>query len=69
MTFNYLFFLIVKVNNADEMMQVAAEVEDICPSPSEGLVAVEALMDLISFTPPPVSIRFGVIRSLVTNIG
>ncbi|PWA40327.1 hypothetical protein CTI12_AA563670 [Artemisia annua] len=40
-------------NNADEVMQVEEEVQDICPSPSEGLVAVEALMDLISFTPPP----------------
>ncbi|PWA77936.1 phospholipase-like protein [Artemisia annua] len=39
-------------NNAYEMMQVEEEVQDICPSPSEGLVAVEALMDLISFTPP-----------------
>ncbi|PWA42038.1 hypothetical protein CTI12_AA379740 [Artemisia annua] len=45
-----------KVNNADEMMQVEEEVQDICPSPSEGLVAVSALMDLISFTPPPGSL-------------
>ncbi|PWA83744.1 hypothetical protein CTI12_AA165460 [Artemisia annua] len=42
-------------NNADEMMHVEEELQDICPSPSEGLVAVEALMDLISFTPPPVT--------------
>ncbi|PWA58198.1 hypothetical protein CTI12_AA401190 [Artemisia annua] len=39
-------------NNADEMMHMEEEVQDICPSPSKGLVAVEALMDLISFTPP-----------------
>ncbi|PWA39217.1 hypothetical protein CTI12_AA574320 [Artemisia annua] len=45
-------------NNADEVMHVEEELQDICPSPSEGLVAVEALMDLISFTPPPVSIRY-----------
>ena len=52
-----IFCIDVKDNNADEMMHVDEEVQHICPSPSEGLVAVDALMDLISFTPPPVIIR------------
>ncbi|PWA82900.1 phospholipase-like protein [Artemisia annua] len=44
-------------NAVEEMMHVDEEVQDICPSPSEGLVAVEALMNLISFTPPRAIIR------------
>ena len=42
---------------AEETMHVDEDVGDICPSPSEGLVGVAALMELISFTPPQVIIR------------
>lgn len=48
----------MKGNIDDEMLHDGVRVDNICPSPSEGLVAVEALMDLISFTPPPVIIRY-----------
>lgn len=63
--FNFFNYYIIyepiftgKVNNADEVLHELEEDQNICASPSEGLVAVEALMNLISFTPPRVSIRF-----------
>ena len=53
---NIVFFF-VKDNNDHEIMHNEEEVADMCPSPSEGLVAVEALMAIISFTPPRVSVH------------
>ena len=52
-----MIFFLVKDNMAEETMHVDEDVRDICPSPSEGLVGVVALMDFLSFTPPWVIIR------------